>query len=87
MYESVIPVDMILTKYFVKYDRLDKIIPDAFKDYNATELNLYIDLYGLYKTLYSRTYRTDVSDYTAFTSGGKRNCTTICLKSCFFLAS
>ena len=69
MYESVIPVDMILTKYFVKYDRLDKIIPDAFKDYNATELNLYIDLYGLYKTLYSRTYRTDVSDYTAFTSG------------------
>lgn len=69
MYDTVVPVEIILTRYFVKYDRLNQIIPRAFINYNATELNIYIDLYGLYKTLYSRTYRTDVSDYTAFTSG------------------
>ena len=69
MYDNaVIPVNILLTKYFTKYYRLDQIIPGAFRNYNTDELNIYVDLYGLYKTLYSSTYRTDVSDYTAFTS-------------------
>lgn len=66
--ENQIPVDIIVAKYFIQYKRLSRLIGYAFSGSKANTVNLYIDLYGLYRTLFSRTYRTDVSDYTAFTS-------------------
>lgn len=65
---NTISTEQIITRYFVKYNQLRNLIFGAFSGSRATEVNMFIDLYGLYKTMFSRTYRTDVSDYTAFTS-------------------
>ena len=67
MNSDQIPVEFIVSRYMVKYVRLDQLIQFAFKGSEATHINLYIDLYGLYRTLMSRNYRTDMSDYTALT--------------------
>lgn len=61
-----VSVEQLVMRYFVKYTRLDELVPKVFQNSNAKSVNIYIDLYGLYKTLLSRTYRTDISDYTAF---------------------
>lgn len=66
--EQSIPIEVLVTRYFVKYNRLNQIIPVAFEGSKATRVNLYIDLYGLFKTIYSRSYRTSTVDYTSFTS-------------------
>ena len=68
MSEMRVPVEYIITRYFVKYQKMNELISFAFSGSKANYINLYIDLYGVYKTLFSRTYRTDISDYTAFTS-------------------
>lgn len=68
MAENRVPVEYIVTKYFVKYQKLNELISMAFAGSKANRINLYIDLYGIYKTLFSRTYRTDITDYTAFVS-------------------
>lgn len=62
-----VSIEEIVTRYLTRYRRLDELIPYAFNQYNATSLNLYIDLYGLYRTIYSRRYRTKVDDYRDFT--------------------
>lgn len=67
MYDRSVTVDEIMFRYFVKYDRLDQLIPYAFEGSDDIVLNIFIDLYGLYHTLYSRQYRTNVIDYTSFT--------------------
>lgn len=59
---------MIITTNFVRYNTLKELIPHMFSGSKATEINLYIDLYGVIKTLFSDSYRTDISDYTASTS-------------------
>lgn len=63
---NTIPTEYIVARYFVKYNRLEELVSESFYGSKATNLNIYIDLYGLYKTLFSRSYRTDISDYTAF---------------------
>ena len=63
--KGTVPVELLVTRYFVKYNRLDQLIPQAFKGSGENTINLYIDLYGLYKTIFSRSFRTDISDYTA----------------------
>jgi len=68
MAENRVPVEYIITRYFVKYHKLNELISFAFAGSKANQINLYIDLYGVYKTLFSRSYRTDITDYTAFTS-------------------
>lgn len=65
---NTVPTQMIITSAFVKYERLAQLISHSFTNSNATELNVYIDLYGIIKTLFSDSYRTDISDYTAMTS-------------------
>lgn len=67
MSQNNIPVEYLIARYFIKYQQLDNLIPNAFKGSKANAVNIYIDLYGLYKTIFSRNYRTDISDYTAFT--------------------
>ena len=68
MNNTRIPVEYIITRYFIKYQKMNELISFAFEGSKANCINIYIDLYGIYKTLFSRTYRTDISDYTAFTS-------------------
>ena len=63
-----IPIEVFMARYFVKYSRMDQIIHYAFAGSNARAIDLYIDLYGLYKSIFSRSYSTNVSDYTSFTS-------------------
>ncbi len=65
---GTVPTQMILTSSFVKYNQLNNLITHAFAGSTATEINLYIDLYGMIKTLFSNSFRTDISDYTAMTS-------------------
>lgn len=65
---NIIPTQTIITSNFVKYNRLSELILHLFEGSKATSLNLYLDLYGVMKTLFSDSYRTDISDYTAATS-------------------
>ena len=66
--QQSVPIEQLVARYFVKYKRLNQIIPVAYEGSKATFINLYIDLYGLYKTIFSRSYRTSTTDYTSFTS-------------------
>lgn len=68
MSSGYVSTQTILTSNFIRYSRLAELISFAFKSSKATEVNIYIDLYGMIKTLFSDSYRTDISDYTACTS-------------------
>lgn len=61
-------VESIVYRYFIKYYRLNGAIPYAYCNVNSNQLNIYIDLYGLYRTIYSRSFRTNITDYVSFTS-------------------
>ena len=63
-----IPLEIFMSRYFVKYKRLDQLISFAFANSNANSIDLFIDLYGIYKSIFSRGFRTNVTDYTSFTS-------------------
>lgn len=65
---NIVSTEMILTSNFVKYNRLRELIGYAFANSKATSINLYIDLYGVVKTLFSDSFRTDISDYTSLIS-------------------
>ena len=64
-----VPIDYITTRYYVKYTRLSELMGQAFSNSTANHINLYIDLYGIYRQLLSRSALTDMSDYTALTAG------------------
>lgn len=63
-----VPIEYIMARYMVRYARLNQLISYAFKGSNANTINLYVDIYSMYKTIISRTYRTDMSNYTEFVS-------------------
>jgi len=63
-----VSLDYIMARYMVKYTRLNQLIGTAFSNSNARSINLFIDLYGLYKTIFSRSYRTETNNYKAFIS-------------------
>ena len=65
--DYIVPIQYMFTRMMVRYDRLNEIIPKAFKGYKDTELNIFIDLYSIYRTMYSRGFHTDVKDYREFT--------------------
>lgn len=67
-YENKIPLEVFMARYFVKYNRLDKLIQYAFAGSKATSIDLFIDIYGIYRSIFSRSFVTNVSDYTSFTS-------------------
>lgn len=63
-------VEDIVIRYMTRYERLDQAISYAFAGYeNARQLNIYIDLFGLFRTIISKSYRTQIKDYNALTSG------------------
>ena len=64
-------IDGAIYGSFVKYDRLDQIVFDAFsntKIAQATDLNIFIDLYSIMHSLFSEHYRVDFSNYTDITT-------------------
>lgn len=64
-----VPIEYITARYYIKYSRLGDLMGLAFNNSPANHINLYIDLYGIYKQLLSRHAYTDMSDYTALTAG------------------
>ena len=61
-------IEDICHRYFIRYSRLDGAIPYAFSGAQGNQLIVFIDLYGLYRTIYSRSFRTQITDYVSFTS-------------------
>lgn len=67
-----VPVETILYGSFVKMDRMQQLTVNTFSNTSiasATNLNIFIDLYSVLKSIFSESYRTDISDYTSITSG------------------
>lgn len=70
-YSSGTSVENIIYGSYVKMERLNKIVYDAFSNSSvssATELNIYVDLYSVMKSIFSESYRTNIDDYTSITS-------------------
>lgn len=65
--DNVVPIEVILYRYFVKYERLDEIIKQALGHSKACTANLFIDIYGLYRTILSRSYHSALNNFTSFT--------------------
>lgn len=64
-------IDKAIYGSYVKYDRLDKIVYQAFSNTaiaQATDLNIFIDLYSIMHSLFSEHYRVDFTNYTDITS-------------------
>ena len=68
-YPPIASIEGIIYSNYVRYGRLDQLISHAFSNSNATSVNIYIDMYGMMRTMFSRSYRTIMDDYTAYTSG------------------
>lgn len=69
---GMVSVENIIYGSFVKMNRLEQLVFNTFSNTSiasATELNIFIDLYSVLKSIFSEHYRTDISDYTAITSG------------------
>ena len=66
--ETNLPIELFIARYFIKYKRLDQLIQFAFSGSSANSIDLFIDIYGIYKSIFSRHYITNISDYTSFTS-------------------
>ena len=72
MHNTTASVENIIYGSFVKMDRLEKIVFETFSNTSiaaATELNIFIDLYSVLKSIFSESYITDISDNVAITSG------------------
>lgn len=70
--ENNVSVENIIYGSFVKMSRLENQVFNTFSNTSiasATELNIFIDLYSVLKSIFSESYRTDISDYTAITTG------------------
>lgn len=65
---NLIPVESYIMRYYVRYSRLDQVIRHAFINSKANNINIFIDLYGIYKGMFSRNYISNITDYTSMTS-------------------
>lgn len=69
---NTVSVENIIYGSFVKMAVLKDLTINTFGGTSiadATELNIFIDLYSVLKSIFSEHYRTDIQDYTAITSG------------------
>lgn len=60
-------IEQMFVKQLVRYDRLNYILPLAFEEDTTYELNIFFDMSGVYRSIYSRHYIVKVEDYTSFT--------------------
>ena len=61
-----INVNRVINYNKIRYNRLTELINAEYKDSNADTINLYIDLYSIFKSLYSKNVYID--DYLELTS-------------------
>ncbi len=66
--QQKIPMESIIGTSFVRMTRLSQLVQDTFRGSNATEINLYIDMYSIVKSLYSNSHNIIITDYRSFTS-------------------
>lgn len=64
-----ISLDALIFSNCVKYDKLSELIQFAFSGSSATELDIYVDMYSVIKSLYSKNHVTDISDYNSLAAG------------------
>ncbi len=48
-----LPLEVVVGSNYVKYDKLSQLIYEAYAGSNATELNIFIDLYSILKPMFS----------------------------------
>ena len=63
--------DQIIYGSYVKHNKLDQLVYDAFSNTSiadATNLNIFVDLYSVLKPVFSEHYRTDIPALTIITS-------------------
>lgn len=65
---SRIDVHKIIGSSMIQYAKLDQLINYAYAGSGARGINLFIDLYSIYKTLYSRSDMTKTDNYIEVTS-------------------
>lgn len=59
-------LEQLVNSYYVKYDRMSKIIAEAFKGSSAESINIYIDMYSMIKSIYGNDY--EMRDYSILSS-------------------
>lgn len=69
-----VPVEILVARHFVRYNRLHRLVNSVFRGSNATHINIFIDLYPILKNILSRSGRTDFEDTTALTSSVVNMC-------------
>ena len=70
--QSIVSVESIIYGSFVKYDRLEQQVFNTYSNSpiaSATNLNIFVDVYSVLKSMFSDHYRTEISDNTSITSG------------------
>ena len=64
----IITPDLIIGKYFIRYERLNSLLNYAYSGMEVNRVNIFIDLYSIYHTVFSRSDRTNITNYVSFTS-------------------
>ena len=63
-----VPVEILVLRQFVRYNRLQRLVNNVFRGSHATHINFFIDLYPILRNILSRSNHTDFSDTTSLTS-------------------
>lgn len=63
-----ISLEALVMSNCVRYERLAENIMTAFAGSEATTLNIYVDIYSIIRSLYSKKHITDISHYNDLTS-------------------
>ena len=66
--DIVITPEMIIGRYFIRYEKLHDLLNTAYNGLEVNTVNLFVDLYSIYHTTFSRSYRTTITNYISFTS-------------------
>ena len=68
MSNIVITPESVISKFFIRYEKLNQLVHTAFSGLEVNTVNIYIDLYSVYHTVISRTFSTTIKEYLAITS-------------------
>lgn len=64
---SKVLIEQIINSYLIRYEKMVPMIMDSLKEYkNADDVNIYIDMYSIVKSLYSSDY--EMKEYSTLAS-------------------
>lgn len=69
MYDGVRDISTLFYSHMIKYQVLDKLISTAYQGSEATEVNLFIDLYPIIKSLYKHSNEYIINSKHEFVAG------------------